>query len=156
MSIITAICTRDISRSVILTNEVVPPYIHPCHIFRIRLSAGRRTLYAPLLIIRCDSFRYSATSHSMPLLFSTRSSVCPYVRTVSIRLTACGYTLFASFAMFVMACGTWKFNHRRFRTSLNRVIVCGSKFTASWKPPPRSRTISNKWPLTAISLRLIS
>jgi hypothetical protein len=56
----------------------------------------------------------------IPELLSTKSRVCPYVLTVSIKLTAWGYyTLFASFAKFDVAWGTWKFNQSKFLTSLN-------------------------------------
>ena len=60
------------------------------------------------MTIRCASFWYSATNHSIPLLLSTKSNVCPYVQTISIRPT--------SFAMFMMAWSTWKFSHSKFWT----------------------------------------
>lgn len=87
MSVVAGTITRNISCSVILVDEVVPPDVHAYqgleHITRDGLL-----LNSPRVTIRCASFRYSATSHSIPLLFSTKSSVWPYVRTVSIKLTA--------------------------------------------------------------------
>ena len=87
MPIVSGTVTSDITGSVILVDEVVPPDVHAYqgleHITRDGLL-----LNSPRVTIRCASFRYSATSHSIPLLFSTKSSVWPYVRTVSIKLTA--------------------------------------------------------------------
>jgi hypothetical protein len=67
-----------------------------------------------------------------------------YILTV-FKLPTCRYTVtcFASFAIFVIACGTWKLSHSKFHTSLNSIIIWGSKFTMSWNLPLHSHTISN-------------
>jgi len=42
--------------------------------------------------------------------------------------------------IFVIACGTWKPAQSKFLTSLKRVIIYGSKFTANWNPPSSAQT----------------
>src|SRR3569833_685818 len=90
----------------------------------------------PLAMRACTSFRWPLRRTDTSDISRIWRFVCVNVRTLSMRLTAYGYTLFASFATLLMAWGTGKLSQIRLRVSLNSAMTWASKLTARSRAPP--------------------